>query len=252
MADYLSLWIKCVLQASQPWISTRHIDRGAVWFSEINDQLQEVSVGVVCLTKENKNKPWILFECGALAKGLSTNKVCTFLIDLECQDITDPLAQFNHTYPDEQGMRDLVKTLNAAMGDRALDDSVLNTVFETYWPQFESSFSRILHDNPPDEEVPPLTERDLLSEILAITRSNSKRLSAVERQSTLTTTESTIGTIPSSVERAVNLAVDMVFLGHQDTEIFEAILSPGVSPLTAKRIIEKARKTHSGSMDPLV
>ncbi|HHQ6082069.1 TPA: TIR domain-containing protein, partial [Enterobacter hormaechei subsp. steigerwaltii] len=97
VAEIFSDWLKCVIQASQPWISTRDIDRGAIWFSEINDKLKDVSVGVVCLTQENKNKPWILFETGALAKGLTTNRVCTFLIDLNPEDLQDPLAQFNHT-----------------------------------------------------------------------------------------------------------------------------------------------------------
>jgi hypothetical protein len=47
VAELMSDWLKCVIQASQPWISTRDIDRGAIWFSEINDKLKDVSVGIV-------------------------------------------------------------------------------------------------------------------------------------------------------------------------------------------------------------
>ena len=72
VAELLNNWLCCVIQAARPWISTRDIDRGALWFSEINEQLQDTSVGIICLTQENKNKPWILFEAGALTKGLST------------------------------------------------------------------------------------------------------------------------------------------------------------------------------------
>ena len=79
-AELLSNWTKCVIQATQPWISTRGIDRGALWFSSINDELKDTTVGIVCLTHENKNKPWILFEAGALAKGLANSRVCTFLV----------------------------------------------------------------------------------------------------------------------------------------------------------------------------
>ncbi len=32
VAELMSDWLKCVIQASQPWISTRDIDRGAIWF----------------------------------------------------------------------------------------------------------------------------------------------------------------------------------------------------------------------------
>lgn len=176
VAELISDWLKCVIQASQPWISTRDIDRGAIWFSEINDKLKDVSVGVVCLTQENKGKPWILFETGALAKGLSTNRVCTFLIDLNPEDLQDPLAQFNHTTPNVQSVWELVRTINACLNDKALDERILKQVFDTYWPQFETNFQSALKHNPPEEDTPPRTEQDILSEILSNTRALSNRI----------------------------------------------------------------------------
>lgn len=180
VAEIFSDWLKCVIQASQPWISTRDIDRGAIWFSEINDKLKDVSVGVVCLTQENKNKPWILFETGALAKGLTTNRVCTFLIDLNPEDLQDPLAQFNHTTPNSNSVWELTRTINACLLDKALDERILKQVFDTYWPQFEKSFNDALKDNPPHEVVPPRTEQDILTEILNNTRVLNQRVRALE------------------------------------------------------------------------
>jgi hypothetical protein len=180
VAELMSDWLKCVIQASQPWISTRDIDRGAIWFSEINDKLKDVSVGVVCLTQENKNKPWILFETGALAKGLTTNRVCTFLIDLKPEDLQDPLGQFNHTTPDRSSVWALARTINDCLDDKALDERILEQVFETYWPQFEEKFHSALADNQPDEIVPPRSEQDILSEILNNTRSLSNRIRVLE------------------------------------------------------------------------
>ena len=180
VAELMSDWLKCVIQASQPWISTRDIDRGAIWFSEINDKLKDVSVGVVCLTQENKNKPWILFETGALAKGLTTNRVCTFLVDLKPEDLQDPLGQFNHTTPDRSSVWALARTINDCLDDKALDERILEQVFETYWPQFEEKFNSALEDNQPDEIVPPRSEQDILSEILNNTRSLSNRIRVLE------------------------------------------------------------------------
>lgn len=180
VAEIFSDWLKCVIQASQPWISTRDIDRGAIWFSEINDKLKDVSVGVVCLTQENKNKPWILFETGALAKGLTTNRVCTFLIDLNPEDLQDPLAQFNHTTPNINSVWELTRTINACLLDKALDERILKQVFDTYWPQFENGFNNALKDNPPHEVVPPRTEQDILTEILNNTRTLNQRVRSLE------------------------------------------------------------------------
>jgi hypothetical protein len=188
-AELLRDWTKCVIQASEPWISTRDIDRGALWFSEINSGLASTSVGIVCLTQANKNKPWILFEAGALAKGLSTGRVCTFLVDLEPSDIQDPLAQFNHTKPNEDGLWNLVVTLNSTL-EKRLDDRILREVFDTYFPQFQHKFASLLQQNPPEENVQPPSEDEMLAQILDSVRGLSGRIRNIERvQDSLTNAE---------------------------------------------------------------
>ncbi|WP_321150099.1 TIR domain-containing protein [Aeromonas jandaei] len=180
VATLLDEWLRCVLQAIRPWISTKDIDRGSLWFSEIQDQLQDVTTGIICLTQENKEKPWILFEAGALAKGLSNSRVCTLLIDLEPHDIRDPLAQFNHTKPDQDGIYALVHTLNNRLGDNRLDTAILTKVLDTYWAQFEQRFQAIIADTPITEKAKARPEKDILAEILEHTRSLQIRLNNLE------------------------------------------------------------------------
>ena len=180
VAELLKDWVKCVLQASQPWISTRDIDRGAVWFTEISQQLNDTAVGIVCLTQENKNRPWILFEAGALAKGLS-NRVCTFLIDLQPRDLEQPLAQFNATVPDRDGMWALARTLNDALGPGALDSAILERVFSAYWASFQEDFTRTIAASVPVEAPQERAPNDLLGEILQNTRALGQRVANMER-----------------------------------------------------------------------
>ncbi|MGY3892974.1 toll/interleukin-1 receptor domain-containing protein [Aeromonas enterica] len=181
VATLLDEWLRCVLQAIRPWISTKDIDRGSLWFSEIQDQLQDVTTGIICLTQENKEKPWILFEAGALAKGLSNSRVCTLLIDLEPHDIRDPLAQFNHSKPDQEGIYALVHTLNNRLGDNRLDPAILTKVLETYWAQFEDKFQIIIAATPTTEKPKARPDKDILAEILDHTRSLNSRLSTLEK-----------------------------------------------------------------------
>lgn len=178
-AELLSNWTKCVIQATQPWISTRGIDRGALWFSSINDELKDTTVGIVCLTHENKNKPWILFEAGALAKGLANSRVCTFLVDLEPKDLQDPLAQFNHTFPTKDGVWSLVVTLNNNIAT-PLDQGILEQVFETNWPLFNEKFTALLVQFPQEGVVEIRTNDSMLEEILESTRGLAHRLRAIE------------------------------------------------------------------------
>ncbi|HAS8107018.1 TPA: toll/interleukin-1 receptor domain-containing protein, partial [Vibrio vulnificus] len=182
VAELLDTWLQCVIQAVDPWMSSKDIDRGSLWFSEINDQLQSTTIGIICLTQENKTKPWILFEAGALAKGLSNSRVCTFLIDLEPTDVGTPLSQFNHTFPTQEGMWELVRTLNNSLKDKALKEKTLELVFETYWPKFESDFNQILKDTPQAETAEKRGEDDILLEILNSTRAMDRRIRRIESE----------------------------------------------------------------------
>ena len=75
VALLLEEWIKCVIQATNPWVST-NIEKGALWYSELSEQLSTISFGIICLTKENKEKPWIMFEAGALAQRFTSQQSC--------------------------------------------------------------------------------------------------------------------------------------------------------------------------------
>ncbi|MFJ7842057.1 hypothetical protein ACIQXG_21755 [Lysinibacillus sphaericus] len=180
VGELLDNWLQCVIQAINPWRSDRDIDRGSLWFTQITNQLKDTSIGIVCLTQENKNNPWILFETGALAKGLTTSRVCTFLIDLQPSDIKDPLAQFNHTLPDESGLKNLVRTLNSTLGENCLSDKVLDEIFETYWPKFEEKFKVVLEQTRTTEVIEPRSENDILSEVLGISRNMDRRIRNLE------------------------------------------------------------------------
>jgi hypothetical protein len=182
VAELLDDWLQCVIQAAEPWMSSKDIDRGALWFTEISDQLAGTGIGIVCLTKENKVKPWILFESGALAKGISSNRVCTLLIDLKPTDVENPLAQFNHTKPNRTGLWELVRTINVAPKEESLKESILEKVFDTYWPQFEESFKLIIKETPETEVEEIRSENDILIELLSSVRGMDKRMRMVENR----------------------------------------------------------------------
>ena len=49
-------------------MSDEDIDKGAVWFGEIYKALDASKFGVIALTAEKQDAPWVLFEAGALTK----------------------------------------------------------------------------------------------------------------------------------------------------------------------------------------
>jgi len=240
VAELLDSWIQCVIQAVDPWMSSKDIDRGALWFSEINDELANTSVGIVCLTKENRNKPWILFETGALAKGLTSARVCTFLIDLESTDLESPLAQFNHTLPNKAGLYQLVRTINFSTGPLVLKDQVLERVFETYWPQFEEAFHKILEDIPVTEIKDKRKQDDILLEVLSSVRTLDKRMRSIEgSEIAQSQIETRTGRLTAetlfNVRKTAELIGNLVSQGFTKDEIRRQLRSDGLSNIQVIR-----------------
>jgi TIR domain len=170
VAALLKEWLSSVIQACDPWLSSTDIERGQVWFSAIQDELMDTNLGIICLTEENKNSPWILFEAGALLKGLSNARVITLLIDLQPKDIEGPLAQFNHTALNQEDLLKLIKTLNGKLGENSLDERRLEQIFEVFWPTFKSKFDEIFLATETEEKKPQRKLEDMVAEVLENTR----------------------------------------------------------------------------------
>ena len=69
VATVLSTWLPAILQSAKPWLS-QNIDKGARPLEEISKALDSIQIGISCLTPENLTASWILYEGGALSKGI--------------------------------------------------------------------------------------------------------------------------------------------------------------------------------------
>lgn len=163
-------WLPQVIQALKPWLSTQDIRSGSAWHNQIQDSLSKASYGIFCITQENKDTPWILFEAGAISKGNPDNGVCTFLVDLETTDLLkNPLSSFNHTLNTKDSLFKLLKQLNSELGDIKLADEVLKKVFEKNYPDFEAEINTIIKEAPAPPKEKGHQEK-MLEEILNTVR----------------------------------------------------------------------------------
>lgn len=181
VAKVVKKWIPSVIQTIEPWMSVDGIDRGQQWFSVIGSKLNESTIGIFCLTQSNKNKPWILFEAGAVAKGSRDNAVCTLLIDLKHSDIIDsPLSHYNHTVLNKEQMLALAQSINRKL-ERPVPGELLQDAFSRSWPEFEEQFKQAVIDNPADDDgVSKPTDNDLLQELLSGMRSLAAQIALTQ------------------------------------------------------------------------
>lgn len=177
LAEAVREWLPGALQFVKPYFTPEDIEKGARWGSDIVNELESSDIGIVCLTHSNTDSPWILFEAGALSKSLEKSRVCGVLFGLDTTDLKGPLTIFQHTRFQREDFKKLVKTINAAGGDAKLEDSVFDSVFDMWWPRLDQKVRQILNNSSPDGEISNRSERDMLEEILELSRLSTRKKS---------------------------------------------------------------------------
>ena len=170
LADAVRQWLPGVLQFVKPYFTPSDIEKGTKWASSIAGELEGSDVGIICLTKENLSQPWILFESGALSKNLDNSRVCTLLFGIDSTDLKGPLTTFQTTRFEKDDFKKLVKTINNIGGDSKLEDGILDQVFDMWWDRLEAQIKEIIKNHKSNDDSEHRTERDILEEILELSR----------------------------------------------------------------------------------
>jgi hypothetical protein len=163
-----ALGLKSLLQdlfeeAVQVFVSD-HISPGEAWARRISTELDQSEFGILCMTQENFQSPWLLFEAGAIAKKFETSRVVPYLID-ELPPTADksPLAQFQHVRADRDGTYRLVVTINSFRENPKPTDR-LERSFARWWPDLEQTLKNLQASN--RTQLAIRSDRDLLETIL--------------------------------------------------------------------------------------
>lgn len=171
-AEVFRQWLPKIIQACDPFYSPEDIKAGMRWSVEIADKLQETEIGILCLTRDNLNAPWLMFEAGALSKQLES-RVCPILFGLSPADIQGPLTQFqlNEFCPD--GVYRVLSSINDLSKPNRLSLEVLKDSFDKWWPDLDSSISKAKPIVSSPSIASSRSERDLIEEILIRIRNST-------------------------------------------------------------------------------
>ena len=171
VAEVVRRWLPSVLQAVRPYFSPDDVTKGARWSAEIAKELEVSRIGLLIITPQNQDAPWLLFEAGALAKNLDRTKVCPLLFGgMEATDVKGPLVQFQATQFSKEEIKRVVKMMNSELAEAGLSSDVLDNVFDMWWPELEKQVKEALEGSDESDDEARRSERDLLEEVLALTR----------------------------------------------------------------------------------
>lgn len=171
VAECIREWLPTVLQTIKPYFTPSDIEKGTRWSSDIAAELDSSIAGIFCVTPENINSQWLMFEAGAISKKVENSLVCPILIGLETSDIHGPLTQFQATLFEKSDFKRLISDLNKANNSNTLEEGVLHKVFEQFWPELEEKVRDIIKKSSDRADIADLrSDRNLLEEILDLSR----------------------------------------------------------------------------------
>lgn len=177
IAETLRKYLPLMLQGVTFFMSKHDLGSGVRWAHELSGELADSSFGILCLTPENVDSSWIIFEAGALTKHIEGRACCLLFGGLTAANITGPLAQFQNRLFSEDEFRQLLLDINAKM-ERPIEGAGMETIFRKFWPDLQNDVERNAKKKGDRSAVPVRSEKDLLEEILL-------RVRAVETQVTV-------------------------------------------------------------------
>ena len=136
------------------------IAKGVTWFDSIVEELNRAHAGIACVTVENLHSPWMHFEAGALARGLSKlpmpatpavgasddaqrasvhrSRLFTVLHGVTAADVDGPLSAYQGTRTTRDEMSELVRALRLLCGEHVEANDVM--ISDDQW----GNFARVL------------------------------------------------------------------------------------------------------------
>ena len=126
LGETIRRWLPSALHMVKPYFTPDDIEKGTRWGNEISKELDSSDFGVICLTHDNIERPWIMFEAGALAKKFQVAHVCPILFGLDNLPVQGPLSQFQAAKFTKKDFKRLFKTINSLCGEHKLDQDVLD------------------------------------------------------------------------------------------------------------------------------
>ncbi len=181
VAQQFREWLPGVINSIKPYVSSEDIDKGARWSSDIAKELADSTFGILCVTKDNIDEPWLSFEAGALSKTMEKSYVTPFLFDIKRSEVHGPILQFQSTIFEKEDIKKMVKTLNKACDENGLTDNLFDRSFDVWYPTLEKKLNEIKRNIPTEVEETSTKNTShssikILEEILELSRNNQKLL----------------------------------------------------------------------------
>ena len=164
--------IRATASSSEP--AKGGVPMGRPWLEWIHEQVQTSRFTVVVLTPNSLEKPWLMWEAGAVSgvalAGDQSSVLVPILYRISMEQVPSPLqARLSAFGEDAESMRRVLQSLNEP---ELMPQGSLETLAKEFVPSYLDTVARVLADTPP-----PLTEsavQDWLDRMSYFERTNRR------------------------------------------------------------------------------
>lgn len=125
------------------FVSDLDIASGEDWWIKIRKELKSCKMGILCITKENLNAPWIYYEAGAMvAQNLS---VIPLLISCDFQALSStPIKNQATNFYDQAKFLEMLCIIKRKMGFNTLTDDQVKTLGKVAYSNLKTELEPVL------------------------------------------------------------------------------------------------------------
>ena len=189
LAEIVHWWLGEALQSITPWYSHEGIEAGSRPLSEIEVSLSSAAFGIICVTPENENEPWLNFEAGAISKAVKGDerRVVPLLLDFsDPAELTTPIKQFQGVLATQEGFLSLALSVNSSIGDSyRLEATRITAACNRLWPELDVKL-KALPKKPSHVKLPERSQLDLTREAVNILRELDSKVDFIAARQTPT------------------------------------------------------------------
>ena len=238
VADHLQKWLQNIFPQVNIFMSSEDIKTGTRWNLEISKELELTGFGILVLTRENIDAPWIHFEAGALSKVIAEAKVCPLLVDIGKNDIPGPLAQFQSVEIEREGMLHLLKSINHSREPSFQNkDEWVDNIIDVWWPQFEKQVNncKSQHNVSPEKKGKQSSTERMLEQVLQYVRFISEQLEADSSKQVKKESDEDMTIYQQLIQSTIDKSESLIKGYRAEIPILESFGAAGITGLYKNR-----------------
>lgn len=139
-------------QPFEAFVSDEDIPSGSDWYQIIKKELQNSDLGILCITKDNLNAPWINFEGGALSMQHKITNVIPLLINDDIDTTSSPFKNYHHVKLTSDYFKKMLKDIKKLGNLSNPTNKHIDLLSDKYFKDFFNTIKDLLSNI--DKEYP--------------------------------------------------------------------------------------------------